>query len=207
MVLMALGLISIHAERAFPPEGERFSRSRFGMPLFWSGHVQLGLAALTLLGTQIVFWLARPDRALIPITWQGNWLTASPLTAGAFWLGIDLRLPLLGHRGPPFRDLLVSGRVLLPDGGDHRRRIQPATGVADRDPGPDRPRGQPGSRLCGDSARQDEPGGSAAGLVPQLSADPAGDFPARQHDQHADPRHLDQQHVPGREACLGPSWR
>ena len=52
------------------------------MPLFWSGHVQIGLSAFTLLGTQIVFWLARPDRALIPIVWQGNWLTASPLAAG-----------------------------------------------------------------------------------------------------------------------------
>ena len=61
---MALGLISIHAERAFPPKAEQFTRSRFGMPLFWSGQVQLGLAALTLLGTQIVFWLARPDRGL-----------------------------------------------------------------------------------------------------------------------------------------------
>jgi hypothetical protein len=88
VVLMALGLISIHAERAFPPDGEQFSRWRFGMPLFWSGHVQLGLAALTLLGIQIVAWLARPDHALISIAWQGNWLTASPLTAGVFWLGI-----------------------------------------------------------------------------------------------------------------------
>ena len=58
------------------------------MPLFWSGHVQLGLSALTLLGTQIVLWLARPDRALIPIVWHGNWLTASPLVAGAIWLGM-----------------------------------------------------------------------------------------------------------------------
>jgi len=88
VVLMALGLISIHAERAFPPDGERFSRSRFGMPLFWSGHGQLGLTALTLLGTQIVLWLARPDRALIPIVWQGNWLTDSSLLVGALWLGM-----------------------------------------------------------------------------------------------------------------------
>ncbi len=88
VVLMAVGLISIHAERAFPPHGETFTRSRFGMPLFWSGHVQLGLSALTLLGTQIVFWLARPDRALIPIVWQGNWLTVSPLAVGAIWLGL-----------------------------------------------------------------------------------------------------------------------
>jgi len=86
--LMALGLISIHAERAFPPEGEQFTRSRFGMPLFWSGHVQLGLSALTLLGTQIVLWLASPDRAYISNVWHGNWLTASSLVAGALWLGM-----------------------------------------------------------------------------------------------------------------------
>ena len=73
VTLMALGMISIHAERAFPPEAEHFTRSRFGMPLFWAGHVQLGLSALTLLGTQIVLWLAHPDRGFIPIGWHGNW--------------------------------------------------------------------------------------------------------------------------------------
>ena len=88
VVLMALGLISIHAERAFPPEGEQFTRSRFGMPLFWSGHVQLGLSALTLLGTQIVLWLAAPIVASSRSRWHGNWLTASSLVAGALWLGM-----------------------------------------------------------------------------------------------------------------------
>jgi hypothetical protein len=88
VTLLALGLISIHAERAFPAEGEQFTRGRFGMPLFWSGHIQLGLSALILLGTQIVLWLARPDRALIPIVWDGNWLTDSSLLVGALWLGM-----------------------------------------------------------------------------------------------------------------------
>jgi len=54
MFLMALGLISIHAERAFPPQEGHFARERFGMPLFWSGHVQLGLSLAILLGVQII---------------------------------------------------------------------------------------------------------------------------------------------------------
>ena len=56
LVLMGLGLVSIHAERAFAPDGE-FARTRFGMPLFWSGHVQLAAALLILLCTQAANWL------------------------------------------------------------------------------------------------------------------------------------------------------
>src|SRR5262245_9920703 len=47
LVLMGLALISIHAERAFPVEDAPFDRKRFGLPIFWSGHVQLAAALLT----------------------------------------------------------------------------------------------------------------------------------------------------------------
>ena len=50
---MALGLISLHVERAFPPTGEPFSRRQFGLPFFWSGHAQVGVSLLILLGTHI----------------------------------------------------------------------------------------------------------------------------------------------------------
>lgn len=40
VMLMVLGLISIHIERAFAPEGEPFTRRRFGLPFFWSGHAK-----------------------------------------------------------------------------------------------------------------------------------------------------------------------
>ena len=86
MFLMALGLISIHAERAFPPREEHFTRERFGMPLFWSGHVQLGLSLLILLGVQIAGWLLGPIRELFGTEWEGNLLTWSPLLAGILWL-------------------------------------------------------------------------------------------------------------------------
>ncbi|MBM4089255.1 MAG: hypothetical protein FJ276_07480, partial [Planctomycetes bacterium] len=48
---MVLGLMSIHAERAFSPGDGEFCRDRFGLPLFWSGHVQVAvsLAAVVVL--------------------------------------------------------------------------------------------------------------------------------------------------------------
>jgi hypothetical protein len=87
LFLTALGLISIHAERAFPPgEEEVFSRRRFGMPLFWSGHAQLAAGLLILLGTQAWGWMFDPDRHLLGITWYGNALSHSALLAGGLWL-------------------------------------------------------------------------------------------------------------------------
>jgi hypothetical protein len=83
---LALGLISIHSERVFPPESKRFNRSQFGLPLFWSGQVQLGLAALMLLGAQVAVCLAGPLRDYLSFAWPGNWLTASSLAGGTLWL-------------------------------------------------------------------------------------------------------------------------
>ena len=100
LMLMALGLISLHVERAFPPTGEPFSRRQFGLPFFWSGHAQVGVSLLILLGTQIVGWLAGlygtetvgwlaglcgSDR-LLNIDWPGNWLTQEFWLAGGLWL-------------------------------------------------------------------------------------------------------------------------
>ena len=85
--LMALGLFSIHAERAFSPaETEHFNRRRFGMPLFWSGHAQLAVALLILLGTQICGWLFLREGNPLGVQWQGNSLTDSPFMAGVLWL-------------------------------------------------------------------------------------------------------------------------
>ena len=86
VMLIALGLVSIHAERAFPPEGEPFNRKRFGMPLFWSGHVQVAFSLLLLLGMQAVYWLAEQEYPFLPIAWEGNWLTQSGVLAGLVWL-------------------------------------------------------------------------------------------------------------------------
>jgi hypothetical protein len=87
MVLMALGLVSIHIERAFAPDGEPFSRQRYGLPFFWSGHVQIGAALLLLLGTQILGWVASDgDQRWLGILWQGNWLTEQYLLASGLWV-------------------------------------------------------------------------------------------------------------------------
>ena len=61
LFLMAMGLISIHAERAFSPADDaEFPRKKYGLPLFWSGHVQMAAALLILLGSQLLTWLATP---------------------------------------------------------------------------------------------------------------------------------------------------
>ncbi len=85
--LTAIGLFSIHAERAFAPgEDEHFNRRRFGMPLFWSGHAQLAAAMLILMATQVCAWLFNPLRSPIAGGWEGNLLSHTPLLAGGLWL-------------------------------------------------------------------------------------------------------------------------
>lgn len=86
MVLMILGLVSIHAERAFPPDAGTFTRRRFGMPLFWSGQAQAGAALILLLTTQVAGWLVDPAHRFLEWTWTGNWLTQYYVLAGGLWL-------------------------------------------------------------------------------------------------------------------------
>ena len=82
LVLMGLGLASIHAERAFAPDGV-FARARFGMPLFWSGHVQLAASLLILLGTQAANWLLGTS---LRESWQVTLIAQHYLLAGGLWL-------------------------------------------------------------------------------------------------------------------------
>jgi len=87
LFFMALGLISIHAERAFSPAPESdFPRRRFGLPLFWSGHAQIAVSLLVLLGSQVLGWLLAPARVWFEYRWPGNLLTRSDLLAGGLWL-------------------------------------------------------------------------------------------------------------------------
>ena len=51
-LLVVIGLLAIHAERAFPAEGP-FSRKRFGIAFFWSGLTVLSSGLLLLLGAQL----------------------------------------------------------------------------------------------------------------------------------------------------------
>jgi hypothetical protein len=88
LVLMALALISIHAERAFPTEDAPFDRKRFGLPIFWSGHAQLAAALITLLLSQIFTLFVTQERlgAWYDWTWPSNWLSQNYWLAGSLWL-------------------------------------------------------------------------------------------------------------------------
>jgi hypothetical protein len=60
-LLVVLGLICLHAERAFPDTDGPFSRRSFGMGFFWSGQVLLASGLLLLLGAQIAGnWFYKP---------------------------------------------------------------------------------------------------------------------------------------------------
>jgi hypothetical protein len=60
-LLVVLGLIAIHAERAFPEIEGPFSRRRFGQAFFLSGHVLMAAGLLLILGAQLAGdWLYRP---------------------------------------------------------------------------------------------------------------------------------------------------
>ena len=58
---VVLGLISVHAERAFPEVEGTFSRQRFGLAFFLSGHVLMAAGLLLILGAEFAGdWLYRP---------------------------------------------------------------------------------------------------------------------------------------------------
>ncbi len=60
-LLVALGLICLHSERAFAVGDGPFSRQRFGLAFFWSGQALLAAGLLLLLGAQIAGdWLYEP---------------------------------------------------------------------------------------------------------------------------------------------------
>jgi hypothetical protein len=94
-LLVALGLLSIHAERAFPEGEGPFARRRFGMAFFWSGHVLLGAGLLLLLGADVAGnWLfdwyrpvyaqfnaAQPE--IVTTTW-GRLLSLALVLAGTY---------------------------------------------------------------------------------------------------------------------------
>jgi hypothetical protein len=90
LIGMTLGLISLHAERAFPPEpGAEFSRARFGMPLFRAGHVQIAASLGLLLCVQLFAWFFTPIAELVTsntLSRPTNLLATSRLLAAGLWI-------------------------------------------------------------------------------------------------------------------------
>ena len=72
-LLVVLGLLAIHSERAFPAQEGPFSREHFGLAFFWSGHALLVAGLLLVLGAQIAGnWLYRPIFQPLYQQWQAS---------------------------------------------------------------------------------------------------------------------------------------
>jgi hypothetical protein len=103
-LLVVLGLIGIHLERAFKVGEGPFNRSRFGMAFFWSGQVQLAAGLLLVLGAQIAGnWLypfgfksiyASLQATPSPICGELRWLALALVAAGSYayaWSDLAVR--------------------------------------------------------------------------------------------------------------------
>ncbi|MFO0880696.1 MAG: hypothetical protein U0840_25400 [Gemmataceae bacterium] len=102
-MLIVLGLICIHLERAFPEQEGPFSRKRFGLAYFWSGHVQLAGGLLLLLGAFIAGdWLYKPLFEQYYKQWQAG---PSPVIGSMRWL--SLLLVLVGIYAYVYSDIVV----------------------------------------------------------------------------------------------------
>lgn len=102
LLLVSLGLISIHGYFAFPAKAEMFDRKRFGLPVFWSGHLQLLGGLVVLFATQLVGYM-QPMVRFFELPEGTELLTNSPWVSGLIWLtaaylyfGSDLLIRKIG---------------------------------------------------------------------------------------------------------------
>lgn len=125
-MLVCLGLLGIHAERAFPEAEGPFSRKRFGLAFFWSGHVVMAGGLLLLLGAHIAGdWLyagffkqfydgfnaSQPEIVTQP--W-GRWLSLALVAAGAYaYVYSDLVVRRVGLYVHIAAGLLLWAEVLI----------------------------------------------------------------------------------------------
>lgn len=108
-MLVVLGLIGIHLERAFETGDGAFTRAKFGMAFFWSGHVQLAVGLILLLSAQVAgdwlypFWFKPVFDELQAIP--------SPVCDRLRWLA--LILVLTGTYAYVYSDLFVRKRGIF----------------------------------------------------------------------------------------------
>ena len=102
VVLMIMALASIHGHRAFPVKGDTFTQEKFGLPLFWCGHVQLAVSLIVLLVTQVAgaidlvgTYFELPEIG-IPLT-ETRWVPGLLWLAGAYaYMYSDLAVRRIG---------------------------------------------------------------------------------------------------------------
>src|SRR6185369_6541085 len=100
MMLVVMGLLGIHAERAFPESETVFSRKRFGLAFFFSGHALLGVGLMLLLGAQAAAWIVHP---LLP-----HWnIVSSDITTDLTLRYTAIALVLAGTYGYVYSELSV----------------------------------------------------------------------------------------------------
>jgi hypothetical protein len=104
-MLVVLGLICIHLERAFLDNDGPFSRRRFGRAFFQSGQTLLGTGLLLVLGAQIAGdWLYRP--CFEP--WYQRWHMGPPAMISEQWGQLlALALVLAGSYAYFYSDIVV----------------------------------------------------------------------------------------------------
>jgi hypothetical protein len=104
-MLVVLGLLAIHVERAFPDNDGPFSRKRFGLAYFWSGHAQLAAGLLLLLGTFIAGdWLYAP---WFKAVYDSRHAVPSPMVGTGPLVWLSLALVLLGTYAYVYSDVVV----------------------------------------------------------------------------------------------------
>jgi hypothetical protein len=103
-LLVVLGFLGIHAERFFPDDDGAFSRKRFGLASFLSGHVLLGAGLLLVLGAQIAGdWLWQAFKPLYDAAGAGT----PQIVASLGGRVLALALVLVGTYLYAYSDLVV----------------------------------------------------------------------------------------------------
>ena len=104
-LLVGIGLIAIHVERAFLEGDGPFSRKRFGLTFFYSGQVLLSAGLLLVLGTQLAgHWLYEP--IFKPLYEMRN-LGAPEIVTEAWGRFLALALVLAGSYAYFYSDIVV----------------------------------------------------------------------------------------------------
>jgi hypothetical protein len=104
-LLVVLGLLSIHVERAFADVAGPFGRRRFGLAFFQSGQVLLAAGLLLVLGAQLAGdWLYRPVFQPIYERWNAG---PPAIVAEAWGQYLALALVLVGSYAYFYSDMVV----------------------------------------------------------------------------------------------------